>query len=66
MHVHYKIHGSGKKNLHGDGIAIWYTKERLHPGRVTGSMFSLSHSVLLCNWVVMSQLLPKTPVPVLQ
>ncbi|KAG7252570.1 hypothetical protein CRUP_017788 [Coryphaenoides rupestris] len=34
MHVHYKIHGSGKKNLHGDGIAIWYTKERLHPGPI--------------------------------
>ncbi|KAG7252773.1 hypothetical protein CRUP_013434, partial [Coryphaenoides rupestris] len=37
MHVHYKIHGSGKKNLHGDGIAIWYTKERLHPGPVFGN-----------------------------
>ncbi|XP_059919186.1 vesicular integral-membrane protein VIP36 isoform X2 [Gadus macrocephalus] len=34
MHVQYKIHGSGKKNLHGDGIAIWYTKERLHPGPI--------------------------------
>ena len=34
MHVQFKIHGSGKKNLHGDGIAIWYTKERLHPGRI--------------------------------
>ncbi|KAM9470191.1 vesicular integral-membrane protein VIP36 isoform 3-T3 [Clarias gariepinus] len=32
MHVQFKVHGSGKKNLHGDGIAIWYTKERLHPG----------------------------------
>uniref|UniRef100_A0A4W5RIP2 Lectin, mannose-binding 2 n=1 Tax=Hucho hucho TaxID=62062 RepID=A0A4W5RIP2_9TELE len=37
MHVQYKIHGSGKKNLHGDGIAIWYTKERLHPGPVFGN-----------------------------
>uniref|UniRef100_A0A8C7TG81 Lectin, mannose-binding 2 n=1 Tax=Oncorhynchus mykiss TaxID=8022 RepID=A0A8C7TG81_ONCMY len=25
------------KNLHGDGIAIWYTKERLHPGPVFGN-----------------------------
>lgn len=32
MHVQFKIHGSGKKNLHGDGIALWYTKDRLHPG----------------------------------
>lgn len=34
MHVQFKIHGSGKKNLHGDGFAIWYTKERLHPGKL--------------------------------
>ncbi len=33
MHVQFKIHGSGKKDLHGDGFAIWYTKERLHPGK---------------------------------
>ncbi|CAB1324999.1 unnamed protein product, partial [Coregonus sp. 'balchen'] len=37
MHVQYKIHGSGKKDLHGDGIAIWYTKERLHPGPIFGN-----------------------------
>lgn len=37
MHVQYKVHGSGKKNLHGDGIALWYTKERLHPGNVTAA-----------------------------
>ncbi|RXN35225.1 phospholipase D3-like isoform X2 [Labeo rohita] len=37
MHVQFKIHGSGKKNLHGDGFAIWYTKERLHPGPVFGN-----------------------------
>ncbi|KAM8733541.1 vesicular integral-membrane protein VIP36 isoform 2-T2 [Acanthopagrus schlegelii] len=34
MHVQFKVHGSGKKNLHGDGIAIWYTKDRLHAGPV--------------------------------
>lgn len=33
MHVHFKVHGSGKKNLHGDGIALWYTRDRLVPGR---------------------------------
>ncbi|KAK2891277.1 hypothetical protein Q8A67_013920 [Cirrhinus molitorella] len=37
MHVQFKIHGSGKKNLHGDGFAIWYTKARLHPGPVFGN-----------------------------
>uniref|UniRef100_A0A8K9XFG8 Lectin, mannose-binding 2 n=1 Tax=Oncorhynchus mykiss TaxID=8022 RepID=A0A8K9XFG8_ONCMY len=40
MHVQYKIHGSGKKNLHGDGIAIWYTKERLHPVQSFGNQIS--------------------------
>uniref|UniRef100_A0A8I5ZUM0 Lectin, mannose-binding 2 n=1 Tax=Rattus norvegicus TaxID=10116 RepID=A0A8I5ZUM0_RAT len=29
MHVHFKVHGTGKKNLHGDGIALWYTRDRL-------------------------------------
>ncbi|KAF3828369.1 hypothetical protein GH733_005066 [Mirounga leonina] len=37
MHVHFKVHGSGKKNLHGDGIALWYTRDRLVPGPVFGS-----------------------------
>lgn len=34
LHVHFKIHGAGKKNLHGDGLALWYTQERLVPGMV--------------------------------
>ncbi|MEQ2277928.1 Vesicular integral-membrane protein VIP36 [Xenotaenia resolanae] len=37
MHVQFKVHGSGKKSLHGDGIAVWYTKDRLHPGPVFGN-----------------------------
>ncbi|RXM92587.1 Vesicular integral-membrane protein VIP36 [Acipenser ruthenus] len=37
LHVQFKIHGSGRKNLHGDGIGIWYTKEKLQPGSVFGS-----------------------------
>uniref|UniRef100_A0A8C2NIX5 L-type lectin-like domain-containing protein n=1 Tax=Capra hircus TaxID=9925 RepID=A0A8C2NIX5_CAPHI len=37
MHVHFKVHGAGKKNLHGDGIALWYTRDRLVPGPVFGS-----------------------------
>lgn len=31
--MHFRIHGAGKKNLHGDGLALWYTQERLVPGR---------------------------------
>ncbi|KAJ8254977.1 hypothetical protein GJAV_G00199520 [Gymnothorax javanicus] len=37
MHVQFKVHGSGKKNLHGDGFAVWYTRERLLPGPVFGN-----------------------------
>ncbi|XP_004753002.2 VIP36-like protein isoform X3 [Mustela nigripes] len=38
LQVHFKIHGQGKKNLHGDGLAIWYTKDRMQPGPVFGNM----------------------------
>ncbi|AWP15307.1 putative VIP36-like protein [Scophthalmus maximus] len=38
MQVHFKIHGKGKKNLNGDGLAIWYTKERMQKGPVFGNM----------------------------
>lgn len=34
MQVHFKIHGQGKKNLNGDGLAIWYTKERAQKGKM--------------------------------
>ncbi|XP_078095410.1 lectin, mannose-binding 2-like a isoform X2 [Mustelus asterias] len=37
MQVHFKVHGQGKKNLNGDGFAMWYTKERMQPGTVFGS-----------------------------
>ncbi|XP_003217633.1 vesicular integral-membrane protein VIP36 [Anolis carolinensis] len=37
LHVQFKIHGAGKKNLHGDGFALWYTRERLTAGPVFGS-----------------------------
>ncbi|XP_005992439.1 vesicular integral-membrane protein VIP36 isoform X1 [Latimeria chalumnae] len=37
LHVQFKVHGLGKKNLHGDGLAIWYTKERLENGPVFGN-----------------------------
>ncbi|XP_048208263.1 VIP36-like protein isoform X3 [Perognathus longimembris pacificus] len=38
LQVHFKIHGQGKKNLHGDGLAIWYTKDRMQTGPVFGNM----------------------------
>uniref|UniRef100_A0A8C8IMB4 L-type lectin-like domain-containing protein n=2 Tax=Oncorhynchus tshawytscha TaxID=74940 RepID=A0A8C8IMB4_ONCTS len=38
MQVHFKIHGQGKKNLNGDGMALWYTKERMQTGPVFGNM----------------------------
>ncbi|XP_056139667.1 lectin, mannose-binding 2-like b [Lampris incognitus] len=38
LHVHFKIHGEGKKNLNGDGLAIWFTKERMQIGPVFGNM----------------------------
>uniref|UniRef100_A0A9J7ZBX5 Lectin, mannose-binding 2-like a n=1 Tax=Cyprinus carpio carpio TaxID=630221 RepID=A0A9J7ZBX5_CYPCA len=37
LQVHFKIHGQGKKNLNGDGLAIWYTKERMQKGPVFGN-----------------------------
>ncbi|XP_029572410.1 lectin, mannose-binding 2-like b isoform X1 [Salmo trutta] len=38
LQVHFKIHGHGKKNLNGDGMALWYTKERMQIGPVFGNM----------------------------
>ncbi|KAG8578541.1 hypothetical protein GDO81_010526 [Engystomops pustulosus] len=37
LHVHFRIHGAGKKNLHGDGFALWYARDRLQPGPVFGN-----------------------------
>ncbi|KAM4035745.1 vesicular integral-membrane protein VIP36 [Anomaloglossus baeobatrachus] len=37
LHIHFRIHGAGKKNLHGDGFALWYAKDRLQPGPVFGN-----------------------------
>ncbi|XP_072342085.1 VIP36-like protein isoform X2 [Scyliorhinus torazame] len=38
VQVHFKVHGQGKKNLNGDGFAIWYTKNRMQAGTVFGSI----------------------------
>uniref|UniRef100_A0A673GY51 VIP36-like protein n=1 Tax=Sinocyclocheilus rhinocerous TaxID=307959 RepID=A0A673GY51_9TELE len=37
LRVQFKIHGEGKKNLNGDGLAIWLTKERMQNGQVFGN-----------------------------
>ncbi|XP_026112560.1 VIP36-like protein [Carassius auratus] len=37
LQVQFKIHGEGKKNLNGDGLAIWLTKERMQNGQVFGN-----------------------------
>lgn len=36
VNVNFKVSGKGKE-LFGDGLAIWYAKERLVPGAVFGS-----------------------------
>uniref|UniRef100_A0A8B9R9Q9 Lectin, mannose binding 2 like n=1 Tax=Astyanax mexicanus TaxID=7994 RepID=A0A8B9R9Q9_ASTMX len=38
IQVHFKIHGQGKKNLNGDGLALWLTKERMQIGPVFGNI----------------------------
>ncbi|XP_017162012.1 lectin, mannose-binding 2-like b [Poecilia reticulata] len=38
LRVHFKIHGIGKKNLNGDGLAIWLTRDRMQNGPVFGNM----------------------------
>lgn len=37
LQIHFKVHGRGK-DLFGDGMAIWYAKERMKPGPVFGYM----------------------------
>ena len=32
MHVHFKVWSQNKKDLFGDGLAFWYTKDRMQPG----------------------------------
>ncbi|XP_061585579.1 VIP36-like protein isoform X2 [Cololabis saira] len=38
LKVHFKVFGQAKKNLNGDGLAIWLTKERMQNGPVFGNM----------------------------
>lgn len=34
--MQFKVHGRGKE-LFGDGLALWYVRERMQPGPVFGS-----------------------------
>ncbi|XP_071441798.1 vesicular integral-membrane protein VIP36 isoform X2 [Hetaerina americana] len=36
LQVHFRVHGKGKE-LFGDGLAMWYAKERMLPGPVFGN-----------------------------
>lgn len=36
LQVQFKVHGRGK-DLFGDGFALWYVRDRMHPGPVFGS-----------------------------
>jgi len=38
MHVHFKVWSQNKKDLFGDGFALWYAKERMHQGDVFGNL----------------------------
>ncbi|XP_069380418.1 lectin, mannose-binding 2-like b isoform X4 [Paralichthys olivaceus] len=38
LKVQFKIHGLGRKNLNGDGMAIWLTRDRMQNGPVFGNM----------------------------
>ena len=37
LHVHFKVHGTGRDTLFGDGFAVWYTKNRMTTGEVFGN-----------------------------
>lgn len=50
LKVQFKIHGVGKKNLNGDGMAIWLTKDRMQNGRRTGSRRDVNMlQMISCN-----------------
>lgn len=37
VHIHFKVHGKGK-DLFGDGLAVWYAKDRMESGPVFGNV----------------------------
>lgn len=57
--MHFKIHGKGKKNLNGDGLAIWYTKERVQKGKRYRTSYFIPSNILLstlCPLIVLQVL----------
>lgn len=43
MHVHFKVHGTGKE-LFGDGFAIWYVRDPKLGGTYSNTSQSKRHS----------------------
>uniref|UniRef100_A0A8C1D3A5 Lectin, mannose-binding 2-like b n=1 Tax=Cyprinus carpio carpio TaxID=630221 RepID=A0A8C1D3A5_CYPCA len=52
LQVQFKIHGEGKKNLNGDGLAIWLTKERMQNG-MRSSILQIFKLLILCDMTMM-------------
>lgn len=46
--VQFKVHGKSKE-LFGDGMVIWYTKERMTSGPVFGSMDHFSGLAIILD-----------------
>ncbi len=52
LRVQFKIHGEGKKNLNGDGLALWLTKERMQNGE-RSSLLQIFKISVLCDMTMM-------------
>lgn len=52
LRLQFKIHGEGKKNLNGDGLAIWLTKERMQNG-MRSSILQIFKLLILCDMTMM-------------
>uniref|UniRef100_UPI00358E3652 vesicular integral-membrane protein VIP36-like n=1 Tax=Myxine glutinosa TaxID=7769 RepID=UPI00358E3652 len=42
LQVQFKVHGEGRRNLNGDGLALWYTRDQLKLGPVFGNAQNFS------------------------
>lgn len=52
LRVQFKIHGEGKKNLNGDGLVIWLTKERMQNGE-SSSLLQIFKILVLRDMTLM-------------
>ena len=43
--MHFKVHGQGA-DLFGDGMALWYARDRLQQGKIVKVLPQLSMSLL--------------------